>query len=51
MDASELASEQVEALMKDPSPEKVALSTALALWQIVKVLNRIADAMPQQPEI
>lgn len=51
MDVSELANQQIELLSQDPRPERVAFTTAMALWQIVKVLNRIEEAMPHKTEL
>ena len=51
MEVSELASKQLRALSEDPTPDKVAFSTAMALWHIAKILDRIANAMPQKTEL
>jgi hypothetical protein len=51
MDVQELASEQMDKLSEHPAAEQVAVSTAMALWEIVKALDGIRNAMPQQPEL
>jgi hypothetical protein len=51
VEVSELASKQLRALSEDPSPEKVSFSVAMALWQIVKILDRIAEDMPHKPAL
>ncbi len=51
MDIQELASEQIDKLQTNPTPEQVAISTAVALWQIVKTLDRMENAMPHQSEV
>ncbi len=51
MDIQELASEQIVKLSANPTAEQVAASTAMALWEIVKALDGIRDAMPKQPEL
>lgn len=48
MDITELASQHLVTLSTDPTPQQISYSTAVALWQIVKVLDRIAGNMPQK---
>ena len=51
MDVQELASEQIEKLSANPPADQVAVSAAMALWEIVKTLDGIRNSMPSQPEL